>query len=920
MAKIEVQAVGDAESLVSAFKRSGSASRTFQSDLKQLAVTARQSATAQIDASVKKDARLRGEIAVYREIAAQAKRGSREQVSASNLAARAQGQLARSYGTTARESRRLSASAAGVERQLGRSARGALAGSGAFRSMGRSLAFASAYFLSFAGAARLIRSSIGAAVSLQRQTERVSVLFGRAAAPVKAWARTTANSLGLAREETLRTAADFGTMLRGFGLGGPIAARLSQRLVHLTADLASFRNVDPGSVSTALQRGLAGMGRGLKVFGIDITATRLKAEALRLGLIKGTVDMHKVARAQDEIAISAAKLAEAQQKYGKNSVQAVAAADTNAAAQDRLASLLKGKLPGSLTSAQKALAAYAIEMHDTALEHGFFGRHANQLGEEQKRLRALLSNVREEIGTALLPTTLRYTRSLVDWLSKSKNQAAVTRDVRGAVKGFVGALSGAAALIRPLASAAGAFANAVGGWKNALILAAGGWVGFKAAAISANVAADISAEIAAKGFTAAWRAALISTGWGALAIAAGAAAAYILTHWSQVKEFFSGFWRWMKAESALIWTNIEITALHAYLRIVEPFSHLPGALGGWARNAKERVREQLAQLVVVAGRMGDAAASAWEKHGKTIGQIQTGINQQGYFWAGPDKGWVKRRPGQTPKDAMAEQTRIEGATKPGQKRTVIPNATVVRDFSLPMRFQLEQARADASGTQSAVIRAARDIRRFLLAQIPHLKGQRLLTAYGLLATANNTLTSAIKAAADKAKAAAAAVKQKLQAAIDNVRQQIGQLFQGPVLAPTAEQTKASLGVPGPQASKLTADLNAQVAQYRRLNRDLAILTRRGAPKELVKELRGLGTAALPQIEALAHASRAELRRYARAFGARERLVHNVAYQEVHAKEVTIHARTVVVHGGSSGKRRVVPSQVRGRHAGTPPHG
>jgi hypothetical protein len=233
-----------------------------------------------------------------------------------------------------------------------------------------------------------------------------------------------------------------------------------------------------------------------------------------------------------------------------------------------------------------------------------------------------------------------------------------------------------------------------------------------------------------------------------------------------------------------------------------------------------------------------------------------------------------------------------------------------KHFALPLKLKLEQAKAAASGVQSALLAAARHIRQFLLKTIPKLKGQKLLDAYGLLAQANSTIASAAKEAATRAKDAALKAKQKmaqarqaLADAIDNVRSQLGELFQGPILAPTAEQQKATLGVPGTMGKDLTRDLRAQTALFRRFEHDLAILKRRGASKELIKELRAKGTAALPQIETLAKSSRGAFAAFLKAFRAREKFVRHVAKVELNAAHVSINAAHLTVNGGGHAGRR-----------------
>jgi hypothetical protein len=163
MAKALIEILGSASGFRKAVNEAIGLNGKLAADTTALGVRARASADVQIQASIRKDARLREEIGTYRQVAASAERGSREQITAANLAERAERRLAGSLGVTAHESLRLSSSSRAAERDIGHATRGALAGSGVFRSFGRSLAFASGGFLAFASAGQLLRTSLGAA-------------------------------------------------------------------------------------------------------------------------------------------------------------------------------------------------------------------------------------------------------------------------------------------------------------------------------------------------------------------------------------------------------------------------------------------------------------------------------------------------------------------------------------------------------------------------------------------------------------------------------------------------------------------------------------------------------------------------------------------------------------------------------------
>jgi hypothetical protein len=158
-----VRVLGDTTHFEKNLAASTATATKFEKTIKRVGVTSEESARAQIAASQRKDARLREEIALYRDIARAATKGSQEQRVAAGLAERSERQLARSLGVTAAEARKLSTSSVRFDKDLSRATRGALAGSGIFSKFGRSLAFASGGFLAFSGVSSFLRSSIDAA-------------------------------------------------------------------------------------------------------------------------------------------------------------------------------------------------------------------------------------------------------------------------------------------------------------------------------------------------------------------------------------------------------------------------------------------------------------------------------------------------------------------------------------------------------------------------------------------------------------------------------------------------------------------------------------------------------------------------------------------------------------------------------------
>ncbi len=269
MAGIFVPIVADASRLIRSFRQAGDAADLMGRDLKQLGLTAEQSARKQVEAATRRDARLRSEIVAYRQIASAAARGSREQVVAANAAVAAEQRLARSLGVTSAEARMHARSVAGAEREVSRFGRGALAGSGLVRGLGRSLAFASGGFIAFAGLSELIRGSIDAATEAAATERQLGAQFRAAGQDVdeyrgriKEAALATSQLSGFTEDDLTRS---FTTAFRA---SGNVDTGLT--IMRVAADAARGSHKDLTAVTLGLTRAWGGAATSLRRLGILI--------------------------------------------------------------------------------------------------------------------------------------------------------------------------------------------------------------------------------------------------------------------------------------------------------------------------------------------------------------------------------------------------------------------------------------------------------------------------------------------------------------------------------------------------------------------------------------------------------------------------------------------------------------------------
>lgn len=182
---------------------------------------------------------------------------------------RAELELRRVQGELAGQVHRTSSALQAEERSLGRLVRGAVAGSGVFRGLGRSLAFASSAFLGGTGFVYAVRASINAAQEHQ-------VVEGQLAAALKAsgieYEKYRAHIQTALRQQELLTGFTEEKTIRAFTLlvrtTGSVAGGL--RALTVAGNVARGANIDLESASTRLARAFNGQTRGLTTLGLEL--------------------------------------------------------------------------------------------------------------------------------------------------------------------------------------------------------------------------------------------------------------------------------------------------------------------------------------------------------------------------------------------------------------------------------------------------------------------------------------------------------------------------------------------------------------------------------------------------------------------------------------------------------------------------
>lgn len=259
------------------------------------------------------------------------------------------------------------------------------------------------------------KSSIDAASDLSETVSKVGVVFGETSEQVLKFGENAATAMGMSKNEALGAAGTFGNLFRAMEMSEQTSADMSTTLVQLSADLASFNNMDPTEVMDKLRAGISGESEPLKSLGVNINQAMVEAKALEMGLMS---------------------------------------------------------LTGELTPAAAAQARYALIMEQTGLAQGDFARTSDGLANQSRILKAQLADVSAELGENLLPFVVKLVSGLNTVVSAFAKlpepvqnnilvllgllaAAGPVLTVVGGIMKAVAALQGAWAALAPVMSGAG---------------------------------------------------------------------------------------------------------------------------------------------------------------------------------------------------------------------------------------------------------------------------------------------------------------------------------------------------------------------------------------------------------------------------------------------------------------------------------
>ena len=134
-------------------------------------------------------------------------------------------------------------------------------------------------------------ASVKLASDLGEVQNVVDTTFGKNAGQINTWAKSAATSFGIGELAALQMNGTMGAMLKSMGMTSPETLKMSEGIVGLSGDLASFYNLDTKDAFEKIRSGISGETEPLKQLGINMSVANLTAYALAEGIKKPYKEM-----------------------------------------------------------------------------------------------------------------------------------------------------------------------------------------------------------------------------------------------------------------------------------------------------------------------------------------------------------------------------------------------------------------------------------------------------------------------------------------------------------------------------------------------------------------------------------------------------------------------------------------------------
>lgn len=164
-------------------------------------------------------------------------------------------------------------------------------------------------------------TQVGKAIDLASDkaeaASKANVLFGESYSVIEDGSRRAATAVGMSSGAYIAAAGDVGNLLKNMGIAGQEAAGMSKNMLQLAADVGSFNNADPTEVVEAMGAAFRGESDPIQRFGVFLSAAKVEAKALSMGLKNGKGPLTDYAKAMATYQIILEQTASAQGDFAR---------------------------------------------------------------------------------------------------------------------------------------------------------------------------------------------------------------------------------------------------------------------------------------------------------------------------------------------------------------------------------------------------------------------------------------------------------------------------------------------------------------------------------------------------------------------------------------------------------------------------
>jgi len=216
--------------------------------------------------------------------------------------------------------------------------------------------------MALVGGGALARSFIEAASALEEVQNKFDVVFRGMTEQAEMWAANLQQAFFMSEREAKSYLASIQDLLVPMGMVRSEAGEMANKIVQLSADLASFNNLPTAQVMGDIQSALVGEYEPMRKYGVVLQATTVQQQALNMGL----------AETKDE-----------------------------------------------LTAGNRALAAYSMMVRGSADAVGDLDRSSGSYANQMRLLTARIEDTKTALGEDLLPIATEYVSLLSDWIDQN---------------------------------------------------------------------------------------------------------------------------------------------------------------------------------------------------------------------------------------------------------------------------------------------------------------------------------------------------------------------------------------------------------------------------------------------------------------------------------------------------------------------